>query len=376
MKNYKYDYAIIGSGIFGSVCARELTNAGKKCIIFEKRNHIAGNCYTKNVEGINVHEYGPHIFHTNSDYVWEYVNKYAKFNHFRLRPKVKYNNKTYSFPINLMTLYQVWGVSTPQEAEETLKNKRIHIENPRNMEEWAISQIGEELYKIFIYGYTKKQWGKEPKELPAKILKRLPIRLNFNDDYFEDKYHGIPIGGYTEIFQKLIDGIEIKLNTNYLDDRKNIDNLAKKVIYTGPLDEFFNYDLGQLEWRSLKFDHEYLKIKDFQGCAINNYANYEIPYTRICEHKHFEFGNQGHTVITKEYPQKWDIDKEKYYPINDDKNNEIAKKYKERINKIKYIFGGRLADYMYYDMHHVFASALSEIEKEKKNETRDHIDRF
>lgn len=359
-----YDYAIIGSGIFGSVCARELTDAGKKCIIFEKRPHIAGNCFTKNIEGINVHQYGPHIFHTNSEYVWNYVNRFTKFNNFRLSSKVKYNNSFYSFPINLMTLHQVWGIKTPEEAEEKINSVKIKIDNPNNMEEWALSQIGEELYKIFVYGYTKKQWGKDPKELPSKILKRLPIRVNFKDDYFDDQYQGIPIGGYTDIFNKLLEGIEVKLSINYFQEKTKIDSIAKKVIYTGGLDEFFNYDMGELEWRSLRFEQEILSIKDFQGCAIVNYGNFEIPYTRICEHKHFEFGDQVKTIITKEYPQSWDREKEKYYPVNDEKNNNLSRQYKSRIDKDKYIFGGRLADYAYYDMHHVFASAISKVKEE------------
>ena len=364
----KYDYIIVGAGIFGSVCARELSDAGAKCLVIDKRQHIGGNCYTKDVGGIHVHQYGPHIFHTNSDYVWNYVNKFCKFNHFRLRPKVRYNDSLYSFPINLMTLYQVWGVKTPEEAEKKLKSVRVSIENPQSMEEYALSQIGEELYNIFIKGYSQKQWGKDPRYLPSKILKRIPIRMNFNDDYFDDKYHGIPIGGYTSIFEKLLNGIEVKCGVDYIEDKINIDKMGRKVIYTGPLDEFFNYELGELEWRSLRFEHESLNIKDYQGCAVVSYGNYEIPYTRICEHKHFEFGKQDFTVITKEYPNKWDKNQEKYYPVNDEKNNSLAAMYKQKIDTSKYVFGGRLADYMYYDMHQVFGSALNCAQEEINNE--------
>jgi UDP-galactopyranose mutase len=360
-----YDYVIVGSGVFGATCARELTNSGKRCLVIEKRKHIGGNCYTENIDGINVHEYGPHIFHTNSDYIWRYVNSLCKFNNYKHSIKAMYEKKIYSFPINLMTLNQIWNVKTPQEAEEKIKSVQIKIENPKNMEEWAVSQIGEELYRMFVYGYSKKQWNKEPSELPAKILKRIPIRFNFNDNYFEDKYSGVPIGGYTSIFERLLDGIEVKLSTDYLNDRASIDSIGKKIIYTGGLDEFFDYDLGELEWRSLKFEKERLPIKDFQGCALINYSNQEIPFTRICEHKHFEFGKQNFTIITKEYPREWSRGKEKYYPINDEKNNQLSALYKQRIDKDKYILGGRLADYAYYDMHQVFASALSTVSRIK-----------
>lgn len=359
-----YDYIIVGSGIFGSVFARELTDHGKKCLVIDKRSHIAGNCHTSKVEEIQVHDYGPHIFHTNSEYVWNYVNRFAKFNHFRLSPRVNYKNNIYSFPINLMTFHQLWGVKNPQEAIAKIDSVKIKIDNPSNLEEWILSQVGEEIYEIFIKGYTTKQWGKDPKDLPSSIVKRLPIRFNFNDNYYNDIYQGIPIGGYTEMFKRILDGIDVDLNVDYMKDRQNIDKMGKKTVYTGALDEFFNCDMGVLEWRSLKFDHSVLDIKDFQGCAVVNYNERDIPFTRICEHKHFEFGSQDKTVITKEYPQKWDLGKEKYYPINDEKNNELAKKYKSRVDNDKYIFGGRLADYMYYDMHHVFGSALARSKEE------------
>lgn len=359
-----YDYIIIGSGIFGSVFAREMTDAGAKCLILEKRKHLGGNCYTKNIDGIHVHEYGPHIFHTNSEYVWNYMNRWTKFNNYVNRPKVNYQNNIYSFPINLFTLYQLWGVKTPLEANKKLNEVKINIEKPQNLEEWILSQVGEEIYQKFIYGYTKKQWGKHPNELPMFIIKRLPIRLNFDDNYFEDRYQGIPENGYTEIFNNLLKDIPIEFEVDYLANKNSWDNKAKKIVYTGAIDEFFDYEFGELEWRSLKFEHIELNEFDFQGNAIVNYTEENIPYTRICEHKHFNFGKQPHTIITKEYPQKWDKSKEKYYPINDDKNNELYKKYKSSIEDKKYIFGGRLADYKYYDMHQVVGSALSSVKKE------------
>jgi UDP-galactopyranose mutase len=360
----KYDYLIIGSGLFGSIFAREATNNGFKCLVIDKRNHIGGNCFTKKIDGIDVHEYGPHIFHTNSIKVWNYMNKWTEFNHFTYRPRVNYKNKIYSFPINLMTLYQLWGTKTPEEAIKKLNEVKVKIDNPSNLEEWILTQVGEELYQTFVYGYTKKQWGKHPNELPSFIIKRLPIRLTYNDNYFDDIYQGIPVDGYTAIFEKLLYGINVDLNTDYLNDREYFNKLAKKIIYTGPIDEFFNYEYGMLEWRSLKFEHEHLNIPDYQGVATVNYTDESIPYTRICEHKHFTFGKQNTTVITKEYPQSWDKTKEKYYPVNDNRNNELFLKYKKQIDNKKYIFGGRLADYKYYDMHQVVGSALEATKKE------------
>lgn len=354
----KYDYIIVGSGLFGSVFARQMTDRGASCLILEKRNHIGGNCFTKNKEGIHVHEYGPHIFHTNSDIVWNYMNKWTKFNNFVNRPKVCYQNKIYSFPINLFTLYQLWGTKTPKEACEKLNQVRVPCEKPNNLEEWILSQVGEEIYETFIKGYTTKQWGRNPKDLPSFIIKRLPIRLTFDDNYYEDKYQGIPENGYTEIFEKLLDGIPVESGVDYLKDREKFDSLGKRIVYTGPIDEFFEYQHGTLEWRSLRFEHEFLEKEDHQGNAILNYTEENIPYTRIIEHKHFNHGKQDFTVITKEYPQNWDKSKEKFYPINDERNNQLYKKYKSMIKVGKFLFGGRLADYKYYDMHQVIGSAL------------------
>lgn len=359
-----YDYLIVGSGLFGSIFAREMTDAGAKCLVIDKRNHIGGNCYTRNDNGIHVHEYGPHIFHTNSCEIWNYMNKWTKFNNFIYRPRLIYKDSLYSFPINLFTMYQLWGTKTPKEAENKLKKVRVNILSPSNLEEWILSQVGEEIYEKFIKGYTIKQWNRDPKDLPASIIKRLPIRLTYDDNYFEDKYQGIPIDGYTPIFEKLLNGIPFESGVDYLKDRFYLESKAKKIVYTGAIDEFFNCDQGILDWRSLKFQHETLNISDYQGVACINYSDSNIPYTRIVEHKHFTFGKQDHTIITKEYPQNWDINKEKYYPITDNKNNKLYNLYKNRIDTAKYIFGGRLADYKYYDMHQVVGSALSRSKKE------------
>lgn len=362
-----YDYLIVGSGLFGSVFAYEANKRGKKCIVVEKREHIGGNIYTKNVEGINVHEYGPHIFHTSNKDIWDYVNKFTSFNTFVNRPKVSYKGKIYSFPINLLTLHQVWGVNSPELALKKLEEVKVKIDDPSNLEEWCHSQIGVELYEMFIKGYTKKQWMKDPRDLPPSIIKRLPIRTNYDDNYYFDRYQGIPEGGYTKIIVNMLEGIQVWKSTDYLINRSYWNKIAKKVLYTGPIDEYFDYCDGDLEYRTTKFEHQVLPVKDFQGVAQMNYTNEHIPYTRVIEHKHFEFGQQDKTVITIETPDTWSRTKIPYYPINDGKNNALFKRYKERAALEKnVIFGGRLAEYRYYDMHQVIGAALHLVDQELK----------
>lgn len=357
-----YDYLIIGSGLFGSICAYELNKKKQKCLVIEKRSHIAGNCYTEEKETIHIHKYGAHIFHTPNKEIWNYINQFASFNNYVHHVKVKYSNKIYSFPINLTTLHQIYGTETPEQAKEKLNKIRVKIKNPKNLEEWALSQIGEELYEIFIKGYTKKQWAEDPKNLPTSIVKRLPIRSTYDDSYYGYQYQGIPIGGYTQIFNKLLEGIEIKTSCDYLEDKKTFDKIAKKIIYTGPIDSFFNYKFGKLSYRSLDFKTERIEIPDFQGNSVINYTESNIPYTRIIEHKHFDFKNTNFTYITKEYPAIHSNQAEPYYPINNEENNKIYKKYKEISDKQKNMFfGGRLAEYKYYDMHQVIASALHKL---------------
>jgi UDP-galactopyranose mutase len=360
-----YDYLIVGSGLYGSVFAHEANKAGKTCLVLEKKEHIGGNIYTKNVGGIHVHEYGPHIFHTSSKKIWDYVNQFATFNNFVNRPKVDYKGKLYSFPINLLTLYQLWGVKTPEEAIEKLLASKVKIDNPQNLEEWCLNEIGTELYETFIKGYTQKQWKTDPKELPTFIIKRIPIRTNFDDNYYFDTYQGIPIGGYTQIIEKMLSGIEVKLNTDYLADKETWDKVAKKVLYTGPIDAYFNYQFGDLDYRTTSFEHEMVPIKDYQGNALINYTDVNVPYTRIIEHKHFDPVNVPHTLITREYPEDWKRGLTPYYPINNEKNTKIYNQYKELTKTLpNVLFGGRLAEYKYYDMHQVIAAALHDFEKE------------
>lgn len=355
-----YDYLIVGSGLFGATFANLAKSAGKSCLILEKRDHIGGNIYTENRDGINMHMYGPHTFHTSNKEIWDYVNKFATFNNFVNRPKVKYANKIYSFPINLFTLYQMWGVSTPEQARVKLDSVKVKINNPSNLEEWILSQVGEELYQTFIYGYTKKQWGTDPRDLPTFIIKRLPIRLTYDDNYFNDCYQGIPIGGYTNLIKNMILDIPIERDVDFNKDKDYWISKAKYIVYTGAIDELFNYSNGTLGYRSLKFEHEKLDIEDYQGNALVNYTEEHIPYTRIIEHKHFENVNVRSTIITKEMPDSWSIEKEKYYPINNDTNNKLYETY-NNLAKKEYpnmILGGRLACYKYYDMHQVIGQSM------------------
>ena len=358
-----YDYLIVGGGFFGSVFARQMTDAGARCLVIEKRNHIGGNCYTEDVGGIHVHKYGPHIFHTNSHVTWNYVNQFQNFSRFTNSPKVHYRGKFYSFPINLGTLYQLWGVTTPLQARDRLEKERVQIQNPINLEEWILSKVGRQIYETFIYGYTYKQWGRDPKELPASIIRRIPIRLSWNDDYFTDRYCGIPIGGYTQLFNRLLKDIPIELGVDFIGDRQKLEKKAKKVVYTEPLDRLFDYQFGTNEWRSLRFKHQTHQVSDYQGVAVINHTDRKIPYTRTVEHKHFEPVETSHTIVTEEYPASWSIGKEMYYPINNESNELLQQQYLALLPK-NYIAGGRLASYRYFDMHQVIASALKTASKE------------
>ena len=355
-----FDYLIIGSGLFGAVFARQMTDNGFKCLVLEKRNHIGGNVFTQNVEGINVHKYGAHIFHTNDKSIWDYVNRFATFNNYRHKVLVSNKGRIFSFPINLMTLNQLWGISEPTEAVETLKKLAHNIVNPTNLEEWALSQVGTELYELFIKGYTQKQWGRSPADLPSSIIKRIPVRSNFNDFYFDDDFQGIPIGGYTPLIEKLLKGIEVRLGVDYLKSKDDFYNTYKNLVFTGAIDEYFNYSYGALEYRSIDFQEEVILQADFQGTSVVNYTESSIPFTRIIEHKHFEFSKNPLTVISKEYPLEWKKGTEAYYPVNDIKNASLYKKYRDLASHQlpNVIFGGRLAEYKYYDMHQVIGSAL------------------
>lgn len=367
-----YDYLIVGSGLYGSVFAHEANAHGKSVLVIDKRPNIAGNIYTEKVEGINVHKYGAHIFHTNNKKVWNYVNKFAEFNRFTNSPVANYKGEIYSLPFNMYTFNKMWGVTTPEEAlAKIVEQRKEIIDEPKNLEEQAISLVGRDIYEKLIKGYTEKQWGRECKDLPAFIIKRLPVRLNFDNNYFNALYQGIPIGGYTKLVQKLLDGIEIKLNTDYLVNKAELDQIAAKVIYTGPIDAYFNYSLGYLEYRSVRFENEVLNKPNFQGNAAVNYTDKETTWTRIIEHKWFEFGKDEDgndllkTIISREYSSEWKAGEEPYYPVNDEKNSELYNEYKKMADKEKkVVFGGRLGEYKYYDMDQVIAAALNLCELE------------
>lgn len=361
-----YDYIIVGSGLFGSVCAHELHKMNYKVLVLEKREHIGGNIYTENNKGIHIHKYGAHIFHTNNKEVWDYVNKFVEFNRFTNSPMAKYKDKLYNLPFNMNTFYQLWGTVTPFEAKAKIESQKAELNNktPENLEEQAISLVGKDVYETLIKGYTEKQWGRRATELPPFIIKRLPVRFTFDNNYFSDKYQGIPIGGYTGLIEKMLEGITVKLNVDYLSKRDEYNSIGATIIYTGSIDEYFDYSLGELEYRSLKFDTVELAEENFQGNAVVNYTEREVPFTRIIEHKHFDPVETGHTVITKEYPMEWRKGMEAYYPVNDEKNNQLYKEYRKLASKEKnVIFGGRLAEYKYYDMHQVILSALQTISK-------------
>lgn len=368
-----YDYLIVGAGLFGSIFARQATDAGKKVLVIDKRPNIAGNVYTEDIEKIHVHKYGAHIFHTNNKEVWEYVTKFAEFNRFTNSPVANYKGELYSLPFNMYTFNKMWNVITPQEAAAKIEEQRKEagITEPQNLEEQAISLVGKDIYEKLIKGYTEKQWGRDCKDLPSFIIKRLPVRLTFDNNYFNALYQGIPVGGYTKMVANMLDGIEVRLNTDYLENKDELDKLAEKVVYTGAIDAYFDYKLGALEYRSVRFDTEVLDTPNFQGNAAVNYTDRETPWTRIIEHKWFEFGkdDEGNdipkTVISREYSSEWKVGDEPYYPVNDEKNGKLYQEYKKLAEDEKnVIFGGRLGEYKYYDMDAVIASALGLCKKE------------
>lgn len=352
------DFLIVGAGLFGSVFARLATDNGYSVTVIDKREHIGGNIYTKRENNIDIHMYGPHIFHTNSTEIWQYVNEFTKFNNYRHTPKVLFNDKIYSFPINLLTFSQVFNIHDPEKARDIIENTRIKSVNPEeNLENYCLYHIGEELYKMFIYGYTKKQWCKDPKLLPASIIKRLPIRYTFDDNYYNAIYQGIPIDGYTKLITNLLDGINIELETDFFKQRSYYENKYKYIVYTGSIDKLFGYCHGELEWRSLRFENQWVDKNDYQGCSIINYTSEQIPFTRICEHKHFNYKQSDKTIITKEYSIKYVPGMEQYYPVNTSVNNNLYKQYSQMVPN-NYIIGGRLGSYQYYDMDQVIGQAL------------------
>lgn len=365
----KYDYLIVGAGLFGAVCAYELHKQGKTVLVIDKRNNIAGNIYTENMEGINVHKYGAHIFHTSNKQVWDYVNQFAEFNNYVNSPIARYKNELYNLPFNMNTFTKLWpDVFTPEDAKKRIEEEKRNgnTENPQNLEEQAINLVGETIYEKLIKGYTEKQWGKDCTELPSFIIKRLPVRFTFNNNYFNDRYQGIPIGGYTKMVEKMLDGVDVRLNQNMLAHKQEYLDEAQNVIYTGPIDEYFDFCYGPLEYRSVRFETEVLDMENYQGNAVINYTSRDVPYTRIIEHKHFEFTESPKTVISREYSSTWKKGDEPYYPVNDEKNNSLYEKYKALGESQKNIyFGGRLGQYKYYDMDKVILAAFELLEKLK-----------
>lgn len=363
----KFDYLIVGAGLFGSVFAYEATQRGKKCLVIDKRNHIAGNIYTEKIEGINVHKYGAHIFHTSDKAIWEYVNRFADFNNFINSPIASYKDEFYNLPFNMNTFSKMWGIKTPAEAKAIIAGQiaNLNIGEPQNLEEQALKLVGTDVYEKLIKGYTQKQWGRPCTELPAFIIKRLPLRFTYDNNYFNDRYQGIAIGGYTQIIEKMLAGSEVKTDTDYFEFIKENSDIAEKTVFTGQIDEFFGYRYGALGYRSVRFENEILDTDNYQGDAVVNYTDREVPYTRIIEHKHFEFGKQEKTVISREYSAEWQPGIEPYYPINDEANNALYEKYKTlAATRPDVIFGGRLGQYKYYDMDKVIAAALVAVDDE------------
>lgn len=362
----KYDYLIVGAGLFGAVFAYEATQKGKRCLVIDKRDHIAGNIYTKETENINVHQYGAHIFHTSDRKIWDYVNSFADFNNYINSPVAVYKDELYNLPFNMNTFSKMWNIKTPSEAKAIIKKQieELNITEPKNLEEQALSLVGTDVYEKLIKGYTEKQWGRDCKELPAFIIKRLPLRFTYDNNYFNDRYQGIPIGGYTKIVEKMLEGSDVLLDTDYFEYIKDNEGIADNVLFTGMIDEYYDFCYGHLEYRTVRFETEVLDCDNYQGNAVVNYTDREVPYTRIIEHKHFEFGKQEKTIISREYSTEWEPGMEPYYPVNNERNNELFEKYKALADKEeKVIFGGRLGNYKYYDMDKVIIAALEAVEK-------------
>lgn len=362
----KYDYLIVGAGLFGAVFAYEATKKGKKCLVIDKRDHIAGNIYTKETENINVHQYGAHIFHTSDRKIWDYVNSFADFNNYINSPVAVYKDELYNLPFNMNTFSKMWNIKTPSEAKAIIEKQieELNIPEPQNLEEQALSLVGTDVYEKLIKGYTEKQWGRDCKELPAFIIKRLPLRFTYDNNYFNDRYQGIPIGGYTKIVEKMLEGSDVLLDTDYFEFIKDNEGIADKVLFTGMIDEYYDFCYGHLEYRTVRFETEVLDCDNYQGNAVVNYTDREVPYTRIIEHKHFEFGKQEKTIISREYSTEWEPGMEPYYPVNNERNNDLFEKYKALADKEeKVIFGGRLGNYKYYDMDKVIIAALEAVEK-------------
>ena len=356
----KYDFLIVGAGLSGAIFAYEATKLGAKCLVIEKRSNIGGNLYCENIEGINVHKYGAHIFRTNDKEVWDYINQFVSFNHYINSPVANYKGKLYNLPFNMNTFYEIYKAKTPKEAIEKIEKDKVKNNNPKNLEEYVKNLVGKKIYKILIKGYTEKQWGKKCSELPSSIMRRIPLRFTFDNNYFNSKYQGIPIEGYNTIFKKLLKGSKVILNTDYNKNKDKYKNIAKQIVYTGALDEYYDYEFGYLEYRSLKFVEKIYNTNNYQGNAVINYTERKVPYTRTIEHKHFVFDTDTpKTVVTYEYPEKWDLTKEKYYPINDEKNEKLYKRYRSKANKEGLILCGRLADYKYYDMQDTIKNALN-----------------
>ena len=363
----KYDYLVVGAGLFGSVFAYEAKKRGKTCLVIDKRNHIGGNVYCEEIEGINVHKYGAHIFHTSNKEIWEYVNQFAEFNNYINSPVAVYKDELYNLPFNMNTFSKMWNIRTPQEAKDMIAKQiaELHIEEPKNLEEQALSLAGRDVYEKLVKGYTEKQWGRDCTELPAFIIKRLPLRFTYDNNYFNDRFQGIPMGGYTKIIEKMLDGVDVKTETDYFEFIKENPEIADKILFTGMIDEFFDYQLGALEYRSVRFETEVLDCDNYQGNAVINYTERDVPYTRIIEHKHFEFGQQEKTVISREYSSEWKVGMEPYYPVNNEQNNARFEAYKKLAEKEEnVIFGGRLGNYQYYDMDKVIEAALALVKKE------------